>query len=65
MAIRDGLTDAILVPVRVEDTTWISPGATAGAGLDLPLSGPFPRRRGTLRLRSAERIFLDLDAGRL
>ncbi|MDD8032478.1 MAG: hypothetical protein PHF93_01545 [Acidobacteriota bacterium] len=38
VAIRDGLTDAILVPVRVEDTTWISPGATAGAGLDLPLS---------------------------
>ncbi len=36
--IRDEKADGIIVPVRVEDTTWISLGATAGAGLDVPLS---------------------------
>ncbi len=65
-AIRDGLTDAILVPVRVEDTTWISPRRDGRGRIRSPaFAGPFPRRRGTLRFRSAERIFLDLDAGRL
>jgi hypothetical protein len=36
--IRDGQADGVLVPVRVADTTWISIGATAGLGLDIPLS---------------------------
>ncbi len=30
--------DAFLIPVAVADTTWVSFGATAGLGLDLPLS---------------------------
>jgi len=36
--IRDETPDGILVPVRVEDTTWICLGATAAVGLDVPLS---------------------------
>jgi len=36
--IQDEKADGILVPVRVEDTTWISLGATAGVGLDIHLS---------------------------
>lgn len=38
VAVRDGEADGFLVPVQVEDTTWISVGATAGLGLDLPLT---------------------------
>ncbi|MHB8055565.1 MAG: hypothetical protein ACYDH3_10000 [Candidatus Aminicenantales bacterium] len=37
-AVRDGKADGFFVPIRVEDTTWISIGATAGLGLDIPLS---------------------------
>ena len=36
--IQNEKADGILVPVRVEDTTWISLGATAGVGLDIHLS---------------------------
>jgi opacity protein-like surface antigen len=36
--VRDGKADAIIVPIKVADTTWISLGATAGIGLDIPLS---------------------------
>lgn len=36
--IRDEKTDGIIVPVRVEDVTWISLGATAAVGLDIRLS---------------------------
>jgi hypothetical protein len=38
VAVRDGAADGYLVPVRVEDATWISVGAMAGLGLDFPLT---------------------------
>ena len=38
VAVRDGEADGFLVPVQVEDTTWVSIGATAGLGLDVPLT---------------------------
>jgi len=37
-ALRDEKADAFVIPVAVADTTWISFGATAAAGLDIPLS---------------------------
>lgn len=38
VAVRDGEADGFLVPIQVEDTTWVSLGATAGLGLDVPLT---------------------------
>lgn len=36
--VRGGEADAFLIPVAVADTTWVTFGATAGVGLDIPLS---------------------------
>lgn len=35
---REEKTDAFLIPVSVADTTWIILGATAGVGLDIPIT---------------------------